>query len=338
MNRAKYILIGLVYVAMGIASPERGPSAEQIREILQHNRKVSSGHTSSTSNAFDSLSVERPYAEYEKAKYFFINANTSFDSGTAKIELVRSVPREVKVIVLTESENEKASASAFFKDYSNQENFEVVNLSTQVGLWARDSLPIPVYVTGGNTRLGLVDAKYYHANEPDSLLANFLGVPVFKHDYYYEGGNFAADDQGNCMAVDKRISNIPDTLFQSYYGCKKLMRLPFDSGIGHVDEHAKFIGTGRVVTDVPSYVTFFESNGYQVYLAPRPEKYYETYVNSLIVNGTLFLPQYGENSDAEAAKFYESLGFKLIGLPSSELSNSGKGSIHCITMTYPDVN
>lgn len=334
MHGLHSIYIGIFLAAIVVASPTHGPTAEQIKNILLHNSNPQLPQT----GKFDTVSVIRPYAEYENAKYFFINASTSFNSGEIKKELVRSIPKEVKVMVLVQSVNEVTPATKFFEGYSNPDNFEVVNLGTEVGLWTRDSLPVPVYVTGGNTRFGLVDAKYYHGNEPDRLLAVFLGVPLFKHDYFFEGGNFVADDQGVCMAIDRRIGNIPDAVFQNYYGCKKLLRLPFYSGIGHVDEHAKFIGKNRVVTDIQDYVAILEANGYQVYLAPRPEKYFETYINSLLVNGVLFVPQYGEAKDVEAIHFYEAFGFKVIGLPSSELSNYGNGSIHCITMTYPDLN
>jgi agmatine/peptidylarginine deiminase len=75
----------------------------------------------------------------------------------------------------------------------------------------------------------------------------------------------------------------------------------------------------------------------KVIKVPRPEQPYETYVNSLYVNGTLFLPTFQESGDTEAVALYESFGYKVISLDSKELSNQGLGSIHCITMAYPPV-
>jgi agmatine/peptidylarginine deiminase len=70
-------------------------------------------------------------------------------------------------------------------------------------------------------------------------------------------------------------------------------------------------------------------------MLPRAKRDYETYVNSLIINGTVWVPIYQQKTDAEALKVYKDLGFKVIAADSSLLSNEGAGSIHCITMTYP---
>jgi len=63
----------------------------------------------------------------------------------------------------------------------------------------------------------------------------------------------------------------------------------------------------------------------------------ETYANSLLINGTLFLPIFEQPNDKEAIRIYENLGLKVIPIETKKLSNQGSGSIHCITMTYPQL-
>ena len=77
-----------------------------------------------------------------------------------------------------------------------------------------------------------------------------------------------------------------------------------------------------------------ENAGYEVHLLPRPNGAYETYVNSLLINGTLFLPVFANSNDDKAIAIYQSLGLKVIPINSTQLSKM-QGSIHCMTMNYP---
>ena len=131
---------------------------------------------------------------------------------------------------------------------------------------------------------------------------------------------------------------MPDGLFKDHYGCQELTRLPFLKGIGHADESVKFVSDFEVLTDEPRYVETLEAKGYKVTLLPRPNRKFETYVNSLIINGVVYVPIFDQSQDEEALEVYRQAGFeKVIGINSERLSNDGKGSIHCITMTYPPV-
>ena len=132
---------------------------------------------------------------------------------------------------------------------------------------------------------------------------------------------------------------MPDSVFRNHYGCEKLVRLPFIKGIGHADESVKFIDDKTVMTDAPTYKTILEEEGYDVVMLPRPYREYETYVNSLLVNGTIYVPIFGTDRDEEALEIYRQQGFQnVIGLNTYNLSNDGLGSLHCITMTYPKVS
>src|SRR5690606_24633706 len=135
----------------------------------------------------------------------------------------------------------------------------------------------------------------------------------------------------------KHARFIPDSVFSSSYGCATLTRLPFVAGIGHADERVKILSDTLAVTDTPSYVPLLEAKGFTVKMLPKlyPAGGVRTYVNSLLVNGTVFLPVFSKSTDAEAIRVYEEAGFRVIPLDSRSLSDGGMGSIHCITMTYP---
>ena len=130
---------------------------------------------------------------------------------------------------------------------------------------------------------------------------------------------------------------IPDDLFKTTYGCKTLTRFKHLKGIGHADEVVKFMTDDIVLTDTEEYVDALKKAGFTVNLLPEPDQAYETYINSLIVNDTIYVPVFGENNDQKALDIYKSLnlGLKIIPINSRELSTQGQGSIHCITMNYP---
>ncbi len=115
------------------------------------------------------------------------------------------------------------------------------------------------------------------------------------------------------------------------------MRLPNIRGIGHADESVKFVDDKLVLTDLKSYKELLEERGFQVIMMPRPNRHFETYLNSVILEDTIYVPVFGSKKDKEALAVYRNLGFNPIGLDSVTLSNRGQGSLHCISMVYPKV-
>lgn len=323
------ILVTLALVSTSLFAVEprsHGPTAEMRKFMEEHNQKLSYEFPLT-----DAPQASRPFAEYEKARYLLLSGDFSFNSRQAKLEMVRNLPAGVTVIILSESQNAN-QLTQIFSQVINPNRFRVLNIPSGASFWARDYLPVPVY-SAKTSRPALVDAKYFHHFEPDQWVANFFGTTLFAHAYYYEGGNFMADAAGNCVLVDKQI---PDAVFNNYYGCRTVLKLPHVAGIGHIDERLKFLSDKTVLTDTAQYVGPLENSGYEVILLPRPQTSFGTYANSLLINGTLFLPVYGESTDARAIETYENQGLRVIPLRSNELSSSGKGSIHCITMTYPE--
>lgn len=286
----------------------------------------------------------RAYAEYQQAGYLIFSGHFDFNSKPAKMAMAANLPEDVQLVVFTELTDSDSinKLKKQFRPFISLERLHIVYIPNAVsGFWARDGVPVPVFrnqdKSSAEDLLSLVDARYYRF-EQDKDFGKLFKAPVTSHPFAYEGGNFMANAKNECLIVNNpATAKIPHSVFLDQYGCEKLIRLPYVKGIGHADESVKFINDDTVLTDERTYVSILEENGYKVIQLPRPSRLYETYVNSLMVNGTVYVPVFSEPQDQVALKVYEDAGFKVVGVPSKVLSNEGLGSIHCITMTYPPV-
>jgi hypothetical protein len=268
-----------------------------------------------------------------------MSAADGYGAAAVKRELLRHLPHGVSV-VLYGPWNAPADQARVIEDYGRY--VDVTRLrylalpKAARGFWSRDPMPVPLISPDG--RLMLTDAKYWSGFEPDLEIARLLEAPIQKHGLQFEGGNFGANHLGDCLVVRSRSTNrIKDDLFASMYGCRTVIRLPKKGGIGHIDERARFVSARTIVTDTPEYASLLGALGFDVVPIARPAGKYETYVNTLFVNGTAFVPQYGRPEDAGALAVYERLGFTPVGFDSRTLSAKGLGSIHCLVMSYPHV-
>lgn len=318
---------------------KKAPSAQVMSEAIQNNKKLQLQYLEFQPLAGVTAAV-RPFADYEKAGYVFISDAFEFSSREAKIVIADNLPKDVTLVIFTEDNSRAhvASLKSTFGKNLPTDRLKVIELANaSEGFWARDGLPVPV-IDEATSALALVDARYYYPFEPDREIGSLFGAKVSTHKFNFEGGNFMANAKGHCLMVNNQShSKIPDSIFETLYGCRQVDRLPHVEGIGHVDEHVRFVSEDTVLTDLPEYAKTLEANGLKAIMLPRPNAEMETYVNSLLVNGVAIVPTFGEATDKVALQVYESLGIKAIGANSSSLSNDGEGSIHCITMTYPDV-
>lgn len=321
---------------------KRGPSEAVSKQIELENARLAAAaarHESVFAGPPPATTV-RPFADYETVGYVFFNDDVTFGSRAVKRAIVENMPKDVTAVVFLEDDsaaNLEAVRKAFGKNVT-ADRLKLVKLSgASNGFWARDGLPVPV-ISKTSKEMELVDAKYYYPFSADDEVAELFGSVVDSHSYYFEGGNFMANDGGICLIVNNsRHARIPNKIFESKYGCTSLVRLPFESGIGHVDEHVRFIAKDTVLTDLEVYRGELEAAGLKVVLLPRPMEEIETYVNSLIVNGVAIVPTFNEPTDQEALDVYTAAGFTVVAVDSNSLSNDGEGSVHCITMTYPPV-
>ena len=351
MIGSKLVAFLLFASAMPVAQagevPKHGFTPTQIQEMVEYNSKVLVAEKLRRLvpmiNVPAVTSVRTPYAEYERAGFIIFSEDGAFNSGNNKLEIARNVPEDVTVVVFTSS-SDRSYQTRLFNKYAKvipAERLKIIRLaSTDNGFWARDGIPVPTWVTdsSGLKKFSVVDAKYYYPFEPDKRVSEMFKAELVKIPYYHEGGNFMTNANGNCVVVDNvRAELIPDEDFAEKYGCKTVLRFPHLKGIGHIDEAVKFIDEDTVLTDTPQYVQGLKDAGFEVIMLPQPENHYETYANAILVNGVAFVPTFDQPTDYEAVRIYESMGYKVVALPSIELSNDGLGSLHCITMTYPPV-
>jgi agmatine/peptidylarginine deiminase len=339
-----FVLIGLLSLnsfAQQLAL--HGPSEAQIEAMALHNQELAK--TQPLVSGFRSNVL--PFAEYKKTGYVVFNDDDFSGMATnIKHQIAANLPADVTLIVYTQSSDKSFQQSLlnlYAKDLSpSRIKILQVNQSGANDFWSRDNLPIPV-LDGGN--FAMVDAKYYYNFEADKYFANLFGVNLDAHKYFYEGGNFMANSRGDCLVVNRKrnypggtsdTAAIPDDIFKTKYGCKTLTRFQHLKGIGHADEVVKFMSDDIVFTDTPEYKTILEQKGFTVYLLPEADLDYETYINSLIVNDTVFVPTFGEANDKKVMDTYKSLGFKVVGINTRSLATGGQGGIHCITMNYPE--
>ncbi len=281
-----------------------------------------------------------PFAEHDEAGYLVFSGDYDFNSFNVKLAMVKNLPADVQVIIY--SDQGPAGIERIrsqFSPHIDAKRLHVVYIPySSWGFWSRDGLPIPLWVTqnDGSKNLRVVDAKYYHEFEEDAKFAAMFGADMIRHELMYEGGNYMPNSLGACLTIDNELTeSYPDDFFTGYYGCKKLFRMPWTKGIGHVDETARFISDDTIITDEPQYVSTFEQAGYRVVQLPRPNRELETYVNILMINKTVYLPIFGQAKDQEVIDIFTAEGFKVVPVNTVTLANEGAGSIHCITMTYP---
>lgn len=363
--RLIHIFIAAFFALQGAAFaqqelvPRHGFTAEQSRAMAVQNAAVAARQTTLRDLLPPSLlpatSNVLPWAEYGQAGYLIFSDTDAYGTLKLKLKMAQELPKDMTLVIYT-TKADKTYQKALFARYAEKidaSRLKVVQVSkpkTQFqDFWARDGVPVPTWKLNslGQKKLNLVDAAYYHRFEADADFANYFSASLFSHDYLYEGGNYAVNERGDCIVVDnERVATIPDSIFLQNYGCKTLLRMPYvfengvlvsGKGIGHIDETVKFMDNDTVVSDDDEYISILKSKGFKVVTMPRPQREYETYVNSLIVNGTAFVPVFNEPGDVEAINIYEEFGLKVVPLDSRTLSNDGLGSLHCITMVYPPV-
>ncbi|WP_367606099.1 agmatine deiminase family protein [Legionella sp. W05-934-2] len=281
----------------------------------------------------------RPFSDYEKPGYLIMTSNFSFNSKDAKLEIAKALGEDAILVLITESSS-KNEIDKLYKIYSDvvpKDRMRIIKLNNaNNGFWARDAFPIPLVDESG--QLGLLSSLYYKDIKPGLEFTHHFSDNVISNYFYFEGGNLQTNHLGVCMIVNNDSHRIiPDSVFSKKFGCKKLIRLPHLKGIGHIDEHARFINESTIITDLDEYADTLKQEGFNITKLPRPDNYYETYINSIQLDNQIVVPIFGGKSDKKAISIYRNLGFVVTTANSSSLSNEGEGSLHCITMVYPPV-
>jgi len=311
---------------------------EYARKVNRELRSFKTNITDISTNPPSYMPVE-DYAEFS---YVLLSAETR-DDNFEVIELRRliasNLPENVKLVVLTTTRNVD-DVRNLYSTWINPNRLIIATDSSEYnrnGFWARDAFPIPVKDTDTHD-ISLIAHQYFKPFDSFNAIAKAVSTTVIERPEIFVGGNLIADHEGNCFSIDShRLYDLSVDEVQKIYGCKTIHLLSHISGIGDIDEVLKPINNKVMLTNQPVYAPLLRSLGYEIVFLPQTSDYYRTYVNSLIVGNTVFMPVFDIDQDLEAQKIYEDLGYKVVAIQSSFITDNWHGSIHCQTMAYPAI-
>ncbi len=242
-------------------------------------------------------------------------------------------------------------------------------------IWLRDTGPIGVIEHGGRALADFGfngwGGKFDMAGDQDIAmrLSASTALPRARHDWVLEGGAIETDGTGlfatttQCLLNPNRNPGLDqrqiETLLAGALGLSQMLwlgdGLAGDHTDGHIDNLARFVAPGTIAipqatqADDPNSAIFADATAraraFGLTVAPMPSvgRYFvdevvtpASYMNFLIGNAAVIVPQYGTANDAAAldalAPFFP--GRAMIGLPSDALLRGG-GSFHCMSQQLP---
>lgn len=311
-------------------------TAEELARALKINQQYLA-HSTPRSSAVGG----QPVLETDHFRYLLMSGDDQGNSELINMHrtFAQNLPTDMILVLVTEKYS-ASTVQAQFSKWLPKERF-IVASGNNIGdpTWGRDAYPYPVYKDSKGT-VELVAHQYYRDFSGQKIISDAVNSKnTSNYDFVYVGGNLQATEHGDCFAVDsERTFGLPDSQFLSAFRCKTITRFPHVAGIGDVDEVIKILPNNVVLTNQQSYQAKIESMGYRVVMLPEVEDSYRTYANSVILNDTVYMPTFGSSQDTDAQRVYESLGYKVIGIPTNRLSDRMHGSLHCLTMAYPDMD
>lgn len=282
----------------------------------------------------------RPFVEYEKVGKIFIGTTDQYDISATQKALIENMPDNVEIFIFSGNSESLKNTESKLKGTKNASKVHYLNTDTSTyDLWARDILTYPLVSLVHSNNTAAMQFQYFNTSTPSEIVNKLLNIPVLKSDAIFEGGNLVADIYQNCFAVEmpelESLGKVPVQELIDNVGCKRVFKLPFQGGIGHADERLLFISNKLAATDIPEIADQLKKMNYEVLLLPYIENKDFSYLNSVIVNGTIFVPTFELPTDNIALNILAKSGLKIVSVPSKTLTENGSGSIHCISRTYP---
>ncbi len=304
------------------------------------------------------------------------------------VEIVRLLHTSERVRIVAGSDEEAQARAMLARAGVDLSRIDFLPFATD-RVWTRDSAAI--FVKGAADRVGALDwrfnawAKYdnWHADDrlPEQIAAH-LGVPRWQPSYagrrvVLEGGSIDVDGAGllltteECLLSDVQARNPGltredmEAVFRDYLGVRKVLWLgrgiAGDDTHGHVDDLARFVAPGRVVTVVEedphdeNYEPLRENldrlrgmtglDGRPLELVtlpmPRPvvfdgQRLPASYANFYIANRRVLVPTFNDPGDRVALATLAGLfpGREVVGVHAVDLV-WGLGTLHCLTQQEP---
>ena len=302
------------------------------------------------------------------------------------VEMVRAlVPAEI-VRILVRSPEEAAGVRGYLGDGGvDLRRVELHEVPTD-DAWIRDHGPI--FVTrDGDAPLAVTDWGYnawggkYPPWDRDVLvaatIARHLRVPAFEPGMILEGGSVDGDGEGtvltteSCLLHENRNPDLDRASIErrlaEYLGAEKVLWLGDgivgDDTDGHVDDLARFVAPGVVVTVVEDdpgdanhaalaenrrrLESMVDARGRRLRVRelpmPRPvcegeDRLPASYANFYVGNGAVLVPVFDDPADERALAVLRDCfpDRRIVGLGARDLV-WGLGAFHCLTQQQPAV-
>lgn len=300
------------------------------------------------------------------------------------VEMVRAlVPGEAVRILVRSPEDARSVEGQLRASGVRLDAVELVGIATDDS-WVRDHGP--VFVTR-NRELAAVDWGYnawggkYPPWDLDAQVArrvaDRLGVRCFDGRMILEGGSIEGDGEGTILTTESCLLNpnrnpslgrdqIEERL-GAFLGAEKVLWLGDgivgDDTDGHVDDLARFVAPGVVVTAIeedPSddnhaplaenlrrleAMTDARGRSLEVRVLPMPRPLYEggdrlpaSYANFYVGNAAVLVPTFADPADDRALQTLQECfpDRRVVGIDARDLV-WGLGAFHCLTQQQPAV-
>ena len=289
---------------------------------------------------------------------------------------------KAEILVLDEDMKERAYGMLAAADIDMRRiQFHVTDYAD---VWLRDTGPIFVKDGSGKTVITkwLFNAwgnKFPELLKDSSIpdkIGEWKNLHVERPAIIIEGGAIDVNGQGVCLTTEQCLLNENrnpgktkadiEKYLGEYLGIRKTVWLKEglvnDHTDGHIDELARFVATGKIVSayeDDPddenygtlqaNYKTLTEAadaNGkpFDVVKLPMPHVRYDdgqkapvSYTNFYIGNSVVLAPTFGDENDGEALEILRGLfpGREVAGIDCSDIIYGG-GALHCMTQQEPE--